>query len=71
MSSLLIYCHSILVLELCLLPSSEGSTRSSFAFTSVVREYLHPLVKADRCAQYVDDIGIEVNTLEELKVGKS
>ena len=36
------------------------------AFTSVVREYLDPLVKADRCAQYVDDIGIAAHTPDEL-----
>ena len=36
------------------------------AFTSVVREYLDPLVKADRCDQYVDDIGIAAHTPEEL-----
>ena len=33
------------------------------AFTSVVRENLDPLVKADRC---VDDIGIAAQTPEEL-----
>ena len=36
------------------------------AFTSVVREYLDPLVKADRCSQYVDDIEIAAHTPEEL-----
>ena len=40
--------------------------RSLPAFTSVVREYLDPLVKADRCVQYVDDIGIAANTPDEL-----
>ena len=28
------------------------------AFSSFMREYLDPVVKADQCAQYVDDIGI-------------
>ena len=32
----------------------------------VIREYLDPLVKADQCAQYVDDIGIAAHTPEEL-----
>ena len=36
------------------------------AFTSVVREHLDPLVKADQCAQYVDDIGIAAHPPEEL-----
>ena len=40
--------------------------RSLSAFNSTVREYLDPLVKADKCAQYVDDIGIAANTAEEL-----
>ena len=32
----------------------------------MVREYLETLVKTDRCAQYVDDIGITANTPDEL-----
>ena len=40
--------------------------RSLSAFNSTVREYLDPLVKADKCAQYVDDIGIAANNVEEL-----
>ena len=45
---------------------AQGLNRSLSAFTSVVREYLDPLVKADRCAQYVDDIGIATDTPDEL-----
>ena len=45
---------------------AQSLNRSASAFTSVVREYLDPLVKADRCAQYVDDIGIAANTPDEL-----
>ena len=45
---------------------AQGLNRSLSAFTSVVREYLDPLVKADRCAQYVDDRGIAANTPDEL-----
>ena len=39
---------------------AQGLNRSLSAFTSVVREYL------DRCAHYVDDIGIAANTPDEL-----
>ena len=45
---------------------AQGLNRSLSAFNSTVREYLDPLVKADDCAQYVDDIGIAANTVEEL-----
>ena len=36
------------------------------AFLSVIREYLNPVVKADQCAQYVDDIGIAANIATDL-----
>ena len=36
------------------------------AFNSTVREYVDPLVKADICAQYVDDISIAAHTVDEL-----
>ena len=45
---------------------AQGLNRSLSAFTSVEREYLDPLVKADRCAQYVDDKGIAPHTPDEL-----
>ena len=45
---------------------AQGLNRSLSAFTRVIREYLDPLVKADWCAQYVDDIGIAAHTPEEL-----
>ena len=45
---------------------AQGLNRSLSAFNSTVREYLDPLVKADECAQYVDDIGIAANNVEEL-----
>ena len=32
-----------------------------------MREYLDRVIKADKCAQYVDDIGIATHTAEELK----
>ncbi len=30
-----------------------------------MREYLDPVIKADRCAQYMDDIGIAGKTADE------
>ena len=45
---------------------SQGLNRSPSAFSSDVREYFDSLVKADKCAQYVDDIGIAANNVEEL-----
>ena len=32
----------------------------------MIREFLDTVVKADRCAQYVDDIGIAAHTVDEL-----
>ena len=40
---------------------AKGLRRSVSAFLSFMREYLDPVVKADQCAQYVDDIGISAN----------
>ena len=40
---------------------AQGLSRSVSAFSSFLREYLDPVVKADQCAQYVDDIGIAAN----------
>ena len=37
---------------------AQGLSRSLSAFPSFMREYLDPVVKADQCAQYVDDNGI-------------
>ena len=36
---------------------AQGLSRSVSAFSSLMRGYLGPVVKADQCAQYVDDIG--------------
>ena len=41
---------------------AQGLSRSLSAFSSLIREYLDPVIKADQCAQYVDDIGIDANT---------
>ena len=37
---------------------AQGLNRSVSAFSSFIRKYLDPVVKADHCAQNVDDIGI-------------
>ena len=45
---------------------AQGLSRSLSAFSSFIREYLDPVIKADQCAQYVDDIGIAANTPDQL-----
>ena len=45
---------------------AQGLSRSVSAFLRFMREYLDPFVKADQCAQYVDDIGIAANNDTEL-----
>ena len=45
---------------------AQGLSRSVSAFSSFMREYLDPFVKADECAQYVDDIGIAANNATDL-----
>ena len=45
---------------------AQGLSRSVFAFSSFMREYLDPVVKADQCAQYVDDIRIAANNATDL-----
>ena len=36
------------------------------AFSNSIREYLDPVIKADQCAQHVDDIGIAANYPQQL-----
>ena len=45
---------------------AQGLSRSLSAFSSIIREYLDPVIKADQCAQYAGDIGIAANTPEQL-----
>ena len=45
---------------------AQGLSRSVSAFSSFMREYLDPVVRADQCAQYVDDIGIPANNAADL-----
>ena len=45
---------------------AQELSRSLSAFSSFIREYLDPVIKADQCAQYVDVIDIAANTPEQL-----
>ena len=45
---------------------AQGLSRSVSAFSSFMREYLEPVVKAHQCAQYVDDIGIAATNATDL-----
>ena len=45
---------------------AQGLNSCLPAFTSFVREYLDPNVKTDRCAQFVNEIGVAAHTLREL-----
>ena len=45
---------------------AQGLSRSLSAFSCFIREYFDPVIKADQCALYVDDIGIAANTPEQL-----
>ena len=45
---------------------AQGLSRSVSAFSSFMREYLDPVVKAYQCAQYVGDIGIAANNATDL-----
>ena len=40
---------------------AQGLSESVSAFSSFMRDYLDPVVRADQCAQYVDDIGTAAN----------
>ena len=45
---------------------AQGLSRSVSVFSTFMREYLDPVVKADQCAQYVEDIGIAANNATDL-----
>ena len=45
---------------------AQGLSRPVSAFSGFMREYLDLVVKADQCAQYVDDIGIAANNATDL-----
>ena len=45
---------------------AQGLSRALSAFSSFMREYIDNVIKADQCAQYVDDIGIAANDADHL-----
>ena len=45
---------------------AQGLSRSLSAFSSFMREYLDRAIKADQCAQYVDEICIAANETKQL-----
>ena len=45
---------------------AQGLSRALSAISSFMREYLDKVIKADQCAQYIDDIGLAVNDAEQL-----
>ena len=45
---------------------AQGLSRALSAFSSFMQEYLDSVMKADQCAQFVDDIGIAANTTDQL-----
>ena len=45
---------------------AQGHRCSVSAFSSFIREYLNPVIKADQCAEYVNDFGIATNTPQQL-----
>ena len=45
---------------------AQGLSRSVSVFSSSLREYFDQVVKADQCAQHVDDIEIAANNATEL-----
>ena len=44
---------------------AQGLSRSLSASSSFIRNYLDPVIKADQCAQYVDNFGLAANTPEK------
>ena len=45
---------------------AQGLSRALSALSSFMRDYLHKVIKADQCAQFVDDIVIAVNDADHL-----
>ena len=45
---------------------AQDLSRSVSAFSSLMLEYLNPVVKTDQCAKYVDEIGIAANRAMDL-----
>ena len=47
---------------------AQGLSRALSALSSFMREYLDRVIKADQCAQYVDDIGVAATDANQLIV---
>ena len=45
---------------------AQGVSRSMSAFSRFIRDYLHPVIKADQCAQYINDIDIAANSPQQM-----
>ena len=45
---------------------APGLSGSRSAFSSLIREYLDPVIKADQYAQYVDVLGLAANASQRL-----
>ena len=45
---------------------AQGLSRALSAFSSFMRKYFDKVIKADQCAQYVDDIDIAANDADHL-----
>ena len=45
---------------------AQGLSRALSAFSSFMREYIDRVIKADQCAQYVDDIGVAATDANQL-----
>ena len=45
---------------------TQGFIRSLSAFSNFMREYLDPVIKADQCAHYVDEIGFAANSANQV-----
>ena len=45
---------------------AQGLNRSVSSFSSFMRKYLDPCIAADRCFQYVDDLGTASHTVPEM-----
>ena len=45
---------------------AQGLSRSVSAFSSYMKKYMDPCIAADKCFQYVDDLGTAANSVREL-----
>ena len=45
---------------------TQGLSRALSAFSSFTRKYLDNVIKADQCAQYVDDVGTAAKSATQL-----